>query len=115
MKTFKNTAAQGDMLIRRINDIPSNAKESEPDSKGHLVVTHSETGHNHVIDATPQVTLYQDPSDPLKAFLSVIGAPCLLEHLRPFDTHEALEIPPGHYEVRRQREYTSEGYRRVQD
>ena len=39
----------------------------------------------------------------------------LLEHLRTFDTHETLAIPPGVYELRRQREAVPEGWRRAQD
>ena len=39
----------------------------------------------------------------------------ILEHHRSIDTHEALEIKPGIYEIRRQREYTPQGFRRVAD
>jgi hypothetical protein len=35
--------------------------------------------------------------------------------MRSFDTHETLNIPPGIYEVRRQREYVPEGWRKAQD
>jgi len=39
----------------------------------------------------------------------------VIEHHRLFDTHEAMEIKPGIYEIHRQREYTPEGYRRAAD
>ena len=39
----------------------------------------------------------------------------LLEHLRSFDTHETIKLPVGTFEIRRQREYTPEGWRRVED
>ena len=38
-----------------------------------------------------------------------------IEHLRSFDTHESISIAPGIYEIRRQREYTPEGWKRVED
>ena len=38
-----------------------------------------------------------------------------LKHKRSFDTHESLLLTPGIYEIRRQREYTPEGYRRAAD
>ena len=38
-----------------------------------------------------------------------------LEHLREFDKHEPILFEPGVYHVRRQREYTPEGFRRVED
>jgi len=115
--TFKNQAAQGDLLIRRIENIPSNAKpvQAEQDS---YIVAHSETGHDHVIEATPNVMLFTTDS-PLVSYLQVIEATdtmeALIEHLRPFDTHKTIAVPPGNYEIRRQREYSPKGWRMVAD
>jgi hypothetical protein len=117
MKTFKNQAAQGDVLLRRIDKLPGGLKTSQKQN-GLFVVAHSETGHNHVIEARPNVTLYEG-DDPFVSYLQVIEATdateTLLEHMRSFDTHETLNIPPGIYEVRRQREYVPEGWRKAQD
>lgn len=114
MKTFKNCAAQGDLLIRRIDDIPANAKPTKAE-KGHFVVAHSETGHNHVIAERPGVQ-YFTTEDPMIAYLKVIDeVETRLEHQRSFDTHETLYIPTGTFEIRRQREYTPQGWRRVED
>jgi len=53
------------------------------------------------------------------SYLEVIEATdateTLLEHLRSFDTHETIKIPPGIFEIRRQREWVPEGWRRIQD
>jgi hypothetical protein len=115
--TFRNQAAQGDLLIRKIDRIPPEAKPVPP-QKGRYIVAHSETGHNHVIEAAPNVSLLAT-GDPLVTYLEVIEATdrmeTLIRHLRPFDTHETISIPPGSYEIRRQREYTPEGWRMVQD
>jgi hypothetical protein len=35
--------------------------------------------------------------------------------VRPHDTHESYRLTPGVYEVRQQREYVPEGYRRAAD
>lgn len=117
MKTFINCAAQGDLLIRRIKSVPENAAPISAEH-GRFVVAHSETGHDHVIEARPSVRLYTT-GDPMVSYLEVIestdAAETLLEHLRSFDTHETIVIPPGVFEVRRQREYTPEGWRRVED
>lgn len=117
MKTFKNCAAQGDLLLRRIEALPANAKLAQAE-KGSFVVAHSETGHNHVIAERQNVKLYTT-GDPMISYLEVIEATdkteTLLKHLRSFDTHETISIPPGIFEVRRQREYTPEGWRRVED
>jgi hypothetical protein len=117
MRTFENCAAQGDLMIRRIDAIPAGAKVLDAE-KGKFIVAHSETGHNHVIDAAPNVQMFTT-GDPMVSYLQVIEAAdateTLLEHLRSFDTHETIAIPPCNYEIRRQREYTPEGWRRVED
>lgn len=117
MKTFQKCAAQGDLLIRRIDSIPAGAKSVEAE-KGQFVVAHSETMHNHVIDARPNVQLFTT-GDPMISYLQVVEATdeteTLLEHLRTYDTHETIKIAPGNYEIRRQREYSPEGWRRVED
>ena len=117
MKTFTNCAAQGDLLIRRINALPAGVK-SVASEHGKFVVAHSETGHNHVIAERPNVRLYTT-GDPMVSYLEVVeatdAAETLIEHLRSYDTHESIAVPPGIFEIRRQREYTPEGWRRVED
>lgn len=117
MKTFEKQAAQGDLLIRRIDALPANAV-LVPSEKGKHVVAHSETGHNHIITDRPNVKLYTT-GDPMVSYLQVIEAAdateTLLEHLRSYDTHETIKIPAGTFEIRRQREYSPEGWRRVED
>ncbi|THF64352.1 hypothetical protein [Pseudothauera rhizosphaerae] len=117
MKTFTDCAAQGDLLIRRINAIPAGATPIQSED-GKFVVAHSETGHNHIIAERPNVKLYTT-GDPMVSYLEVVeatdAAETLLEHLRSYDTHETIAIPPGVFEVRRQREYTPEGWRQIQD
>jgi hypothetical protein len=117
MKTFKNMAAQGDLLLRRITAIPAEATPLAA-CNGAFVVAHSETGHNHVIAERPNVRMFTT-GDPMVSYLQVVeatdAAETILEHLRTFDTHESISVPPGAYEVRRQREYAPEGWRRVED
>lgn len=50
MHTFKNTAAQGDVFIRRVDTIPTDAAERRPTDNRHIVA-HSETGHHHWLEA----------------------------------------------------------------
>jgi hypothetical protein len=117
MRTFKKMAAQGDLLIRRIGDLPKDATKVSVEN-GVFVVAHSETGHNHVVESRPNVALFTT-GDPMVSYLQVIEAAdeveTIIKHLRDFDTHESIQIAPGNYEIRRQREYTPEGWRRVED
>lgn len=117
MRTFKKMAAQGDVVLRKIGAenaaLPEDAVLREMTDR--VVIAHSETGHHHAIMAPPSVVQFFGSSDPLKGYLSVRSRPVELKHERPFDTHETIKIKPGVYEVRRQREHTPEGWRRVED
>lgn len=112
MKTFKTVAAQGDVYFRRIDKLPENAVKVNPEN-GRYIVTHSETGHHHVMEAEG-VTMYSLPNDIMNCLL-VVEKPTPLTHLRDFDTHEPIMFDEGVYHVRRQREYTAEGFRKAQD
>lgn len=115
--TFKNQAAQGDLMIRRIEALPAGVTPMRSD-KGAFIVAHSDTGHHHIIAERPNVKMFTT-EDPMVSYLQVIeatdAAETLLEHLRSFDTHKTIAIPPGIFEIRRQREWVPEGWRRVQD
>ena len=116
MKTFTRMAAQGDFIIIRVNEIPANVVPMA--TRGNqIVVAHSETGHDHVmlaerVDAFVPAGL--DAKDVFELYLNV-KEPTEINHLRSFDTHETLLVPPGNYQVRRQREYVPEGFRRAAD
>lgn len=117
MKTFENICAQGDVLFRRVQGMPNHVRPVAAE-RGEIIVTHSETGHHHVMvldrEETPAVEMFSTASNPLVAWLRVYR-PTVLEHRRPHDTHEPIMFAPGLYEVRRQREHTPEGWRQVAD
>lgn len=114
MKTFVNSAAQGDCLLRKITALPPGVKKVAAED-GQFIIAHSETGHNHCVKEREAVQLYASV-DQFRGYLVVGGRePVVLEHHRSFDTHQALEVKPGTYEIRRQREYTPQGFRRAAD
>lgn len=107
MKTFENTCAQGDVFFVRRDSLPSDVAEQYAEN-GRIVITHSETGHDHVMvldreKDTPNVQIFTG-DDPLTAWIKV-NRPTALNHLRPHDTHESIMFSPGIYEIRRQQEY----------
>lgn len=114
-----NTCAQGDVMFRRVETLPANVSPVAAVG-GKIVVTHSETGHHHVMtldkkrSKQPAVEMFSQTDNPLVAWIKV-NRPTSLDHMRPHDTHESIMFEPGIYEVRRQREYTPEGWRQVQD
>lgn len=117
--TFKNNAAQGDLLILRIEELPKNLIQQKPAEGGKHIVAHSETGHHHVVDSACAEYFFEESSNDADfegqvAYLKV-NEPVSLKHLRSFDTHEPIRIDPGLYRLIQQREYTPEGLRRAAD
>lgn len=143
MKTVTRMAAQGDLLIRRIDNLPEGCSPADPkDSNlvgpdGNYIVAHSETGHHHVVEpAGARVAFYlgnledytnEEAGDdtgevgddtigpPMLGYLTVEGGAAHVVHRRSFDTHEALELPEGIYEIRRQREWAPDSWRLARD
>lgn len=117
MRTFETICAQGDVLIRRANAMPADVSPVSAE-RGEIIVTHSETGHHHVMvldrEDAPAVEMFSSRDNPLIAWL-LVHRPTALEHRRPHDTHEPIMFGPGVYEVRRQREHSPEGWRQVAD
>ncbi len=114
MKTFTRCAAQGDILVIRVTELPKDVTRAKSDG-GKFIVAHSETGHHHSVTERPGVQYFTTP-DPMIAYLEVIDeVEAKLEHERTFDQHEALLLKGGIYEIRRQREHAPEGWRIVQD
>ncbi len=114
MKTFKKVAAQGDLLIIKIDELPKGLVKQQSETDRH-VLAHSETGHHHVIESN-DVDFYKIADNDMRSYIVVKGIiDKAIDHLRNFDTHESIAIPPGIYELRRQREYIPEGWRKVQD
>lgn len=115
MKTVTNRPmAQGDILIIPCASIPETAKAAQPEGK-HYIIAHSETGHHHVIEKT-RAEVFEAADDAFVAYIRTLGDGAKITHERPFDTHETVALEPNRtYQVRRQREYVAEGFRKAQD
>ena len=105
---------QGDILLIFIATIPTEAKKTRR-KNGRLILAEGEaTGHAHtVIDRGAD--LYElvnsaDIAEMRQRFLRV-DQDVELVH----DEHATIALPPGAYEVRRQREYAPEAPRRIAD
>lgn len=106
-----NLIRQGDVLVRRIKALPKNV-EPAPAENGRYVLAHGEaTGHHHSFALSDRVALFREDGSGGGLFLTVTGGPAPLEH----QEHTALMLTPGNYEVVRQREYSPEAIRRVED
>ena len=106
---------QGDVCFTRVDELPEGLVPLQPE-QGQIIVAHSETGHHHAFDADDEdVTVFEDPNNPLVAYVQVKGPGSDLKHHRSYDTHETVNFTSGLYKVNRQRESSPEGWRQVQD
>lgn len=106
--------AQGDILIIPVAAIPAGARLAKADG-GHYIVAHSETGHHHVTEKR-RAEVYEAADDAFIAYVKTLGDGAEIVHKRDFHTHETIGLAPNQtYEIRRQREYVPEGFRRAQD
>lgn len=108
MKMFR----QGDVMIRQIETLPSQAKPVDNTQLGRIVLAYGEvTGHAHAIalEEATEFTMAQ-AGEAVRRFLSVASAAHVVH-----EEHAAIPLPPGIYEIIQQREYQPEGIRNVAD
>ena len=101
---------QGDVLIVPVKALPKNLEPVDRE-QGRVVLAHGEvTGHAHAIK-DQKAALFRDTK--LAAIFMNVSAdgPVALEH----EEHATIHIPPGNYQVIRQREYSPEAIRNVAD
>jgi hypothetical protein len=92
---------QGDVLIRPVDRVPEGLKRV-PLDEGRVVLAYGEvTGHAHVVVGDVEF-LAADIVELEQTFLRV-EAEVQVVH----DEHDTVTLPPGDYEIVRQREYTS--------
>jgi len=111
MKKFSRVAAQGEITIRRIGDLPDDRRLPDGFTEmkaedGVFVIGHSEAGHHHVIGAEGATVGIKDrPPEGMKILYMILENSLSLEHLRSHDVHETIVGDPGVYEVRIAREF----------
>lgn len=106
-------ARQGDVMIRAVAAIPSNAQDVTPQND-RIVLAHGEvTGHAHAIAfGEAREFSFAAAGAAVRRFLSVVAkAGATVRH----EEHAPIPLPPGTYEIIQQREYAPEGLRNVAD
>ncbi len=112
--TGRTIVFQGDVAFIRVAKLPKGAKKAKD-----AIVAHSETGHNHVAE---RAQVYVDPAtvdSGMTLYMKALGNDGIdIVHHRSWDTHETLRLLGDEgsvFKIQRQREYTPEGWRRVED
>jgi hypothetical protein len=110
--------AQGEITIFRIVEgAPDTTVEhTERDAKGRPIISHSESGHHHVLDRPVAVTEVATPPAGMRILYALLEEPAQLVQ-DASDAHGAHTLAPGLYEFRIAREFDpfSEQVRRVAD
>lgn len=82
---------QGDVLLKRVDAVPANAKKRAA-TNGRFVVAEGETtGHAHVLEATPAVEMFERNGT---LYLKVLEATPMTH-----EEHLPQVVEPGVYEV----------------
>lgn len=94
MKTAKNNAQQGDLILKKLDKMPS--VDGGKVTRKRLVLAHGESGHSHVIEDD-------------EAELIEIGERMLLSLKKPatvvHEEHKPIRLSAGVWEVGRVKEY----------
>ena len=111
-------AAQGDIIIERVADaIPGKPEPVDPD--GAVVLARGEvTGHRHRFTGDSGVLMFRDD-----ALARGLAPELYVGHVAVPETggkllheeHGTIDLPPGTYRIRRQREFTAGMARVVAD
>lgn len=105
--------AQGDCYLIPIKAVPGGAEPVKAEN-GRFIITHSETGHHHVVMERQGVRQFKG-MDVFRGFLEVDAEPVELVHLREHHTHAPQTIEPGAWLIQRQAAYTPQGWERARD
>jgi len=102
---MKEMYRQGDVLFKRITKLPKG--EQNVRANGHILEGET-TGHVHRLGTLDTAEVIECGGG---LFLSVGLGGVSIVH----EEHKPLVLPPGDYEITRQREYTPEAIRNVMD
>lgn len=97
---------QGDVLFTRIEKLPGGRRKRRPD--GHILEGEA-TGHVHRVETLEAAEVLEIEAG-LYMRVSAEGGVAIVH-----EEHSPLLLPPGDYEVTRQREYSPEQIRSVAD
>ena len=102
MKTYR----QGDVLFKEVKEIPEGGKAR----KSGRILEGEATGHIHRV-AEAQLAEAEVLDCGVGLFMRVTGDSVSIVH----EEHNPICLPAGNYEIVRQREYSPEEIRNVQD
>jgi hypothetical protein len=111
-------AQQGEAKVFRIDALPRDMQTRVPprDASGAAIISHSETGHHHVIAGAEVLERIDNVPAGMAILYAIVKDPTALRQNAP-TPHKDISLDPGLYEIRVSREYDpfAEQARRVAD
>jgi hypothetical protein len=110
---------QGDVLIERIHKIPTAAMPQHKSAR--IILAHGEvTGHHHALETTDHADWWKAGEISISNHKPTTLAGDLFVSLPSggvvtHPEHSAIRLPVGNYRITRQREYSPEAIRNVED
>jgi len=97
--------AQGEITIFRVTEMPAGlVAYTEKDKHGRPIISHSESGHHHVLDRPADVFELPDPPAGMRVLYALLEQPATL--VQDADKpHGAHDLDAGVVEFRIAREY----------
>lgn len=97
--------AQGEITFFRISELPEGLiAHTEKDRHGRPIISHSESGHHHVLDRSVEVLERPDAPSGMRILYALLDAPGALVQ-DASDAHGQHSLEAGIYEFRIAREY----------
>lgn len=109
--------AQGEITLFRVSEMPEGlVPMAEKDKAGRPIISHSESGHHHVLERSVEVLERPNPPEGMRILYALLDEPTALVQ-DAHDAHGKHDLPAGIYEFRIAREYDpfAEQARRVAD
>ena len=111
-------AQQGEAKVFRIDALPEGMQTRPPErnSKGHAIISHSESGHHHVVAGAEVLERVDNVPAGMAILYAIVKSPTALRQDAP-SPHGEIPLEPGLYEFRVSREFDpfAEQIRRVAD
>jgi len=99
--------AQGEIYARKVETLPEGlAAFTERSADGEWIISHSESGHHHLLgaDGVDVMERTEDVPSGMRILYAIVKEPTRL-YQDAATPHDAHEVPPGLYEFRIAREY----------
>ena len=95
MRTFKQSAAQGEVNIRIVQSIPEGLVEFPPEGD-HYIIGHSESGNHHVLERE-SVDMYDGGKTAagMQILYAIVKTPTEVTQLRSGTPHDTIALNVG--------------------